>query len=119
MKKIILLFLTLGSLVMANAENNIEKNREIMLGGWQIAEMEPVSLPEKVATGFLEAFKNILGAEYVPVLYCGSQIVAGKNHVIICKQKAMTNPPVEHLVKVILYENIKGEFQIKSIEGIL
>ena len=51
-----------------------------MLGTWEIAKMKKSSLPEKVASGFSEATKNLKGAEYRPVLYCGKQVVAGTNH---------------------------------------
>ena len=90
-----------------------------MTGAWKIAEMEACKLPQVVATGFSEVFKNIDGAAYTPVLYCGSQVVAGTNHAIICKQVLVTNPPMEHIVKVVLYENLEGKFQIISIENIL
>ena len=90
-----------------------------MTGAWKIAEMEPCKLPQGVATGFSEVFKNIDGAGYIPVLYCGSQVVAGTNHAIICKQTLVTQTPVEHVVKVVLYENLGGQFQIISIENIL
>ena len=45
-----------------------------MLGTWEIAKMKKSSLPEKVASGFSEATKNLKGAKYRPVLYCGKQI---------------------------------------------
>ena len=41
-----------------------------MLGTWEIAKMKKSSLPEKVASGFSEATKNLKGAKYRPVLYC-------------------------------------------------
>lgn len=91
----------------------------MLSGGWKIADMEACKLPQKVATGFSEAFANLVGAAYTPVLYCGSQVVAGTNHAIICKQILATNPPMEHIVKVVLYENLDGKFQIISIENIL
>lgn len=91
----------------------------MMHGEWEIAAMEPCRLPQKVATGFTEAFDGMRGAQYTPVLYCGSQIVSGVNHAIICKQVLVTREPVEHIVKVVLYENLDGKFQIISIENIL
>ena len=64
-----------------------------MLGAWEIAKMEESSLPEMVATGFDEATKNIKGAEYRPVLYCGKQVVAGTNHMVIsCKGSSPAEP---------------------------
>ena len=49
-----------------------------MLGTWEIAKMKKSSLPEKVASGFSEATKNLKGAKYRPVLYCGKQIVQAR-----------------------------------------
>ena len=37
-----------------------------MLGTWEIAKMKKSSLPEKVASGFSEATKNLKGAKYRP-----------------------------------------------------
>lgn len=80
-----------------------------MLGSWKIAEMEPCNLPQDVATGFSEAFANLQGASYIPVLYCGEQLVHGTNYMIICKQTLVTNPPAEHIVSVILHKPLPSD----------
>ena len=75
-----------------------------MLGTWEIAKMKKSSLPEKVASGFSEATKNLKGAKYRPVLYCGKQIVAGTNHMIICKQTLSDREGTEHVVAMMLHQ---------------
>jgi len=65
----------------------------MMLGGWSINDnLKPCPLPEEVASAFSEANTHLMGALYVPVLYCGSQVVAGMNYMIICKQTLVTSP---------------------------
>lgn len=96
-----------------------------LLGGWKIANLEACPLPEKLATGFSSAVLQLLGADYVPVLYCGSQLVSGTNYMLICKQTLATAEKQEHLVKMVLHEKlpasgeIVGEFMILSIETIV
>ena len=91
-----------------------------MLGTWEIAKMKKSSLPEKVASGFSEATKNLKGAKYRPVLYCGKQIVAGTNHMIICKQTLSDREGTEHVVAILLHVqefnhlrgNVTGAFRL-------
>lgn len=96
-----------------------------LLGGWEIEKMEPCPLPEKLATGFSQAMEGFVGAEYVPVLYCGKQIVAGTNYMLICKGKLATKEAQETFVAMTLHETLpkKGEllgtFSISHIERII
>lgn len=80
-----------------------------MTGNWTLAPMTPCNLPEKVATAFSEVFSTLAGASYIPVLYCGTQIVHGTNHMIICKQSLITAETEEHLVKVILNQPLESD----------
>ena len=95
-----------------------------MFGGWNLEnDFNVGTLPQKVATGFGEAFEGLVGASYEPVLYLGHQIVNGVNHAILCKQIMVTKDPVEHIVKVILHEKpvdgVKSEFSILEIVNVL
>ena len=90
-----------------------------MTGSWNILKMEPCKLPQKLATGFSEVTKEIVGASYEPVLYCATQLVAGTNHMLICNQTLVTNPPKKSIVKMILHETLDGKFIILSIENII
>lgn len=48
------------------------------------------------------------GVSYVPVLYCGEQIVHGTNYMIICKQMIIVPGAPEHLVRMIINVSEKG-----------
>lgn len=95
-----------------------------MFGGWILEnDFNVGTLPQKVASGFGEAFEGLLGASYEPIMYIGHQVVNGVNHAILCKQTMITKDPVEHIVKVILHEKAvdatKSEFSILEIAPIL
>ena len=61
----------------------------------------------------------MIGATYVPVLYCGFQIVAGNNYMLICKQTLATNPPADHVVKMVIHKPLNGRAAIISITRLL
>ena len=95
-----------------------------VVGGWELADMQPCDLPQKVATGFGEVTQNMVGAKYVPVLYVGTQVVHGINHMLICKQTLAAKGAPEHLVKMVLNQNLDdgslvGKWSVVSIEPIV
>ncbi len=90
----------------------------MMTGAWKLADMEAANLPEKAGTAFTAVTKEMVGAKYIPVLYCGEQLVHGTNYMIICKQTLVTNPPVEHLVTMVINCSEQGN-SIVSIEQIV
>ena len=95
-----------------------------ILGGWELVEMHDCPLPQKVATGFVEVTQGLIGAKYVPVLYAATQVVHGVNHMIFCKQTLAAQGAPEHLVKMVLNQNLDdgslvGKWSIVSIEQIV
>ena len=93
---------------------------KVIPGGYKLAPMEPCKLPEDVASGFTEVVTPLVGADYVPVLYVGSQVVAGVNHMIICKQKITAHDTPEHLAEVVLNSApTTGKWSLVSIEQIV
>lgn len=88
-----------------------------MIGGWNFDVLKACDLPEKVATGFTEVFSKLVGADYVPVLYCGTQVVHGMNHMLICKSKICHPDAVDRITKVVLNE-VEDKWSIVSIEEI-
>ena len=95
----------------------MEENKR---GGWVLADtIQPGNLPEKVATAWSELMQNIAGAKYVPVLYVGTQLVNGTNHMILSRQDLSVLNGESHLVKVILNCALTGEWSILSIETII
>ena len=95
-----------------------------MVGGYKLAPMEPCNLPEQVATGFAQVTEHWCGAGYTPVLYVGSQVVHGVNHMLICKQQIIVPDAPEHLVTMVLNQTpdeggITGKWSIVGIEQIV
>ena len=96
----------------------------VKTGGWELAEMQACGLPEKVASGFSEVTRAMMGAKYTPVLYVGTQVVHGMNHMIICKQTLAVQGATEHLVNMVLNQNVDdgsivGKWSVVSIEPIV
>ena len=99
-------------------------NENGLVGGWELVEMQSCPLPEKVATGFSEVTQSMVGAKYVPVLYVGTQVVHGINHMLICKQTVAAQGAPAHLVKMVLNQNtdddsLVGKWSVVTIEQIV
>lgn len=99
-------------------ENNLT------VGGWVIEDLKACNLPQKIATGFVQVMEGFVGASYIPVSYCASQLVNGTNHLLICKQTLSTSPSIEHIVAMTLHQSLPtdglvGTFSILSIVTIV
>lgn len=88
------------------------------LGGWNIDEMKGVNLPQKAQSAFTAVTGGLVGADYEPVLYVGSQVVNGTNYCILAKQTIITATPEVRLVKMIINVDTKGAAQLLSVSGI-
>ena len=89
-----------------------------LLGGWDISGMKPCNLPQKVASALTAVTGGLVGADYQPVLYVGSQVVNGTNYCIIALQRLVTRNPETRLVKMIINESPTGESKLVSVSGI-
>ena len=88
------------------------------LGGWNIDEMKPCKLPQKVASGFAEVMSGVVGAEYEPVLYIGHQIVNGTNYCLLAVQTLITVDAPKRFVQMVIHEALDGTFSLKTIRGV-
>ena len=57
----------------------------------------------------------MLGVDYEPVTYLGSQVVAGRNHAILCKATVVAPNAVPSWKIVYLYEDLQGNVSILNI----
>ena len=89
-----------------------------VLGGWNIDEMKSVNLPQKVQSAFTTVTGGLVGAEYIPVLYIGSQAVNGTNYCILAVQTIVTGTPEKRLVKMIVNVSSNGTVSLVSVSGI-
>ena len=80
----------------------------VIPGGWNIDEMKGVNLPQKAASAFTAITGGLVGADYQPVLYVGSQVVNGTNYCILALQTLVLPEPEKRLVKMIINVDTKG-----------
>jgi hypothetical protein len=103
--------LLVSSLMMGSA---LAENASLgLMGGWTPAENPTVT--EDVRALFDQAMEGLLGVDYVPVAYLGSQVVAGTNHAILC-QATVVYPGAQPAWKIVfLYEDLTGHAEFLSI----
>lgn len=89
-----------------------------VLGGWNIDEMKGCNLPQKAASAFTAVTGGLVGADYMPVLYVGSQVVNGTNYCILALQTVITQNPEKRLVKMIINVSSNGTASLVSVSGI-
>ena len=88
------------------------------LGGWNYDEVKSCALPQKAASAFIAVTSDLVGAEYQPVLYAGSQQVNGTNYCIFALQKAVTPSGEVRLMKLVINEEPHGEYRLVSVSVI-
>ncbi len=88
-------------------------------GGWNITdyakELPACELPQEVASAFTKATTELVGASYEPLMYVATQVVAGSNHMLLCRQ---TLSDLEHTIKIAkmtIYIPLQGDPKIMDI----
>jgi len=77
-----------------------------------------VELPEDVQKAFDKAMEGYTGAGYTPVAYLGSQVVSGTNYMLLCKSELVTAQPVVKNVVVVIYADLEGNAEVKSVKDL-
>ncbi len=90
----------------------------MLLGGWNYDEVKAVNLPQKVASAFTSITSELVGADYMPIAYAGSQVVNGINHCIIALQTVVVPNPVKRLVKMIINIDTNGKATLVSVSSL-
>ncbi len=85
----------------------------VMTGGWSAAADPAVT--EEIRALLDKGIGNLIGVEYEPVAYLGTQVVAGTNHAILCLAQVM-NGTGQHSWKIVyLYEDLQGSVSVLNI----
>lgn len=92
--------------------NNTESGGEIS-GGWTKAD-SPV-ITDDFKKVFDKAVAELDGVDYVPVAYLSSQVVAGKNHCVLCKATPVVPNAKTTYSIVYIYEDLEGKAEITEI----
>ena len=87
---------------------------EPLAGGWTPAENFGELTEERLAV-FRKGMETLLGVDYAPLAYLGSQVVAGTNHVFLVKGTVVVpTRPVSYALAY-LYEDLQGNVQLMNI----
>ena len=89
-----------------------------VLGGWNLDEIKTTALPQKAQSAFTEVTGGLVGADYMPVAYMGSQVVNGINYCIIALQTVITATPEKRPVKMIINVDSAGKASLVSVSGL-
>ena len=109
MKKMIVLLLAImvvfSAVSVATAEG-------MLSGGWAAAD-DPTVTQERSEL-FEKALGGMVGVDYTPVAYLGSQVVAGTNHCFLCLSRVVLPDAIPKHVLVFIYEDLKGNAEIMN-----
>ena len=86
-----------------------------MTGGWEAA-ADPTVTAELKAL-FDKGVEGLVGVNYVPLVYLGSQVVAGTNYAFLCQASMVVPDPVPEWAIVYLYQDLQGEISVLDITG--
>ena len=88
-----------------------------MFGNWNV-DVSVGAMPQKVASAIAALSGTMVGAEYTPIAYLGSQAVNGTNHAVLAEQTVLTGRDTTNIV--ILIFNEKGnDCVLVNIERVL
>ena len=74
-----------------------------MVGSWNV-KINTNCMPQKVATAIGALAEQLMGAEYEPIAYLGSQVVNGTNHAVLAKQTILSGRDTTNVVVLIFNE---------------
>ena len=88
---------------------------ETMLGGWNVT--ESIEITEERKAVFDKALEGLVGVNYEPLAYLGSQVVAGTNHCFLCRATVVYPGATPGLALVYIYQDLEGNATIMTIES--
>lgn len=95
-------------------KNPFKKNNEnISAGGW--TKVSSPVITDELRKTFDKAAGELTGMSYEPVAYLETQVVAGRNHLILCKGTATVPNARTYYSLLKIYERLDGTAEITSI----
>lgn len=98
----------------------MEKN--MVCGGWHINPEivdDNTQIPQEYLDIFNEAVEGIDGVGYMPLLYCGSQLVSGYNYMFIARKTHILPTPVYKVVNLVIYKPFGEKATITQVDELL
>ena len=82
-------------------------------GGWTPSADPAVT--EEIQEIVAKALEGLVGVNYIPVAYLGSQIVAGTNYAVLCQATVVYPDAVPSYVIIYIYKDLEGNVSILNI----
>ena len=79
---------------------------EMLMGGWSYAEAYEIT--DELSALLNQAAAGLVGSDWIPVAEVGTQVVAGRNHCVLCQIVPVVPNPEAHYALVYIYENLEG-----------
>ena len=89
-----------------------------VLGGWNLDEVKGCNLPQKAQSAFTSVMGDLVGADYEPICYLGSQTVNGINYRVLAFSRAVVPNAEKKIVKMIIHEELDGSVRLQSVSGL-
>ena len=90
-----------------------------MVGNWEV-NININGMPQKIASAVSKLSETLVGAEYDPIAYLGSQQVNGLNHAVLAEQTVVTGRDSKNIVMLIFNEKPnEREATLVSIDRIV
>lgn len=88
-------------------------------GGWSVNnDFGDAQIPEDAQSALEKALESYDGAKLEPVALLGSQIVAGTNYALLCRNTMVTANPVTKLSVVYVYKDLGGNAEILNVKDL-
>ena len=92
---------------------------DMVLGGWETNGGDwSIESGSDAGAAFDKVTENLDGADYEPVALLGTQVVAGTNYCILCRETVVIPDSEPTFVKVYIYEDLDGNAEITGVEDV-
>jgi len=83
-------------------------------GGW--GDAQSIEVSDEIKTMFDKLNETLTGAQLYPIAYLESQIVAGTNHLVLCKEiPSLYDDALASYALVTVYEDLDGNAEVTQI----
>lgn len=82
-------------------------------GGW--AASDSAEITDELRALFDKGLEGLVGVNYLPVAYLGSQVVAGMNHAFLCQAQVVYPDAQPYFAIVYLYADLSGGVSVLDI----
>ena len=117
-KKLLSILLVFSAVVLltgcGKTKEKEKKENEPKTGGWELNTSITNTLMRDEESIFKKAIANYTDMELEPIGYLGSQVVAGTNHMYLCKA---TKDNKTTFKVVIIYEDLSGNTEVTKVSN--